>query len=330
MLSVKFPRFTRIISDYKGDRLYIEYNDITKNIIKIGNTDYFFENLTPDGNKGGNSIILKLFEVASIENQNSFEELEPCKILKFLKRDFEIGFNNIHRYYTGHKRLINEIDALKKCKSNNSSNVVNIFENGYCIIQNKNFLFYTMEVAKCDLKDFIELNHNNLTFEEKVSFCIEILDAINQLDNRIFFHRDIKPDNIFLIDNKWKIGDLGLVGGEDLIYNFDENGKFIGPRGWVSPEVMNKYLSENKGFKYLYDCKIDHQSDIFQLGKLFWYIFQHNAPIGYFNYFDFNNDFERVYWIIRKMLQHSKVRRFNNVEDIIPLFQRINTQLLTT
>ncbi|MBK6331109.1 MAG: protein kinase [Bacteroidetes bacterium] len=115
----------------------------------------------------------------------------------------------------------------------------------------------------------------------------------------------MKPDNILFVNGNWKIADLGLVDGRQLDYEIlDYN--IVGPRGWLSPEAMNKYLTENKSFKYKFDILIDSQSDIFQLGKLFWYIFQHNAPIGSVKMSDFKNEFSEIYPILKTMLNHNK------------------------
>jgi hypothetical protein len=90
---------------------------------------------------------------------------------------------------------------------------------------------------------------------------------------------------------------------------------------------MNKYLSEGKNFSYDHDCAIDHQSDIFQLGKVFWYIFQHNAPIGSVIESDFLLDRD-LFSVVEPMLHHSKHRRHSDIDDIIASLQPISAQLL--
>ncbi|MEO5777367.1 MAG: protein kinase [Flavobacterium sp.] len=321
-----FPEFVKM---YRR-KLNVNLQNISNNLISIGNVDYLFNNLTNKGNKGGNSVILKLYRVDQINGEKSFDAIIPLAAMKILKFPFEKGFMQKNLFEDVHLRFLNEIQALESCNNitGSSENVINIFEKGECIIEKKLYLFYTMELAEYDLKSFIEEKHSDLQFENKIQLCLELLDGIGQLDRQIFYHRDIKPDNILFVGNSWKIGDLGLVAGKSLDNKVKEEAEFIGPRGWVSPEVMNKHLSENKGFKYVYDCEIDHQSDIFQLGKLFWYIFQHNAPIGNINFFDFNKENERVFWILRKMLHHNKTIRFKNVADIIPLFQKINQECI--
>ena len=185
-----------------------------------------------------------------------------------------------------------------------------------------------MENGEKDLKEFIELNHNILTLDEKVDLCLSLANGIKELYDLGFYHRDIKPDNIFIIGQDWKIGDLGLVSERSKENEIDEDNDFIGPRGWISPEVMNKYLCYKKGYSYSYDCNIDHKSDIFQLGKLFWFILQHNVPIGTVKINDFQIKNSRIYPILKTMLNYDKSKRYDNISEIILLLKPIQKQLL--
>jgi len=141
---------------------------------------------------------------------------------------------------------------------------------------------------------------------------------------------DLKPDNIFISNDVWKIGDLGLLSERYDSDEIDVVNEQIGPKGWMSPESMNKYLTEGKGFAYNFPCKIDHQSDIFQLGKVFWYIFQHNAPIGSVNESDFKIRQSQIYSVLKTMLNHSKVKRYKNVDEVIKLLKGVEAKLLKT
>lgn len=110
---------------------------------------------------------------------------------------------------------------------------------------------------------------NNIFFCNKINLCLQIATGLKELNDLGFYHRDLKPDNILIFDNTWKIGDLGLIAFRDRDNNlYDKKNDFIGPKGWLSPEAMNKYLQSDNN-KYQFDCDIDHQSDIFQLGKVF-------------------------------------------------------------
>ena len=302
------------------------------NQINIGGTDYFFINLNNSGkSKGSNSIILKLYESQNFD----LEDIEygvPDKILKifsipkasksYLKRSLE-------------KRFEKEIYCLDKCKEKKYQNVITIYESGTCKIfdsrrrVNKEYLYYTMEYSESDLKQFIEEN-SSMDFKNKINLCLNISKGIKELKSIGFYHRDIKPDNIFIIGETWKIGDLGLISERDEDDEIDKENEFIGPRGWITPEAMNKFLCEGKQLEFNYDCKLDHQSDIFQLGKVFWYILQNNAPVGVFKHEDFQLKYNKLYPIVRTMLNYSKKRRYNDINEVIKLLEPIEKEIQLT
>ncbi|MDP1762366.1 MAG: protein kinase [Sediminibacterium sp.] len=317
----------------RGPKEYFNLIDTLQpksNLIQINNVEYFFTYLNSNGkSKGGNSVILKLYESQNIDLDEINYEIPDLviKILKFRSADFETK---------SEKRFKKEINSLKKCKESNFSNVIHIFHDGVCKIFNSyygNFdehLFYTMEYAPYDLKTYIEAFHDQLSLDIKLNLCLSIAEGLKELESLNYFHRDIKPDNIFISGEVWKIGDLGLLSERFDANEIDDEAEPIGPRGWMSPESMNKYLTEGKGFSNSFTCKIDHQSDIFQLGKVFWYIFQHNAPIGSVKESDFKIRNSQIYSVIKTMLSHSKTKRYKKIDEVIKLLKAEETKLLKT
>ncbi len=305
--------------------------DIAKpieNLITLNKIDYYFTPLTDSGNKGGNSIILKLFEAQEF-NTEEVEYGIPDKILKISNSPYKTSNPT-----KSNKRFSAEIDALESCKKSGHQNIIITYENGLCKIFDLRkeryftYQFYTMEFAKFDLKDYIESYHDILGLEEKIELCISLSEGLKELVQLGYYHRDLKPDNIFFTEyNQWKIGDLGLSVNRESD-SHDEIAEFIGPRGWLTPEAMNKFLCENKGFSFTHPCSIDHQSDIFQLGKIFWYIFQHNVPIGSVKESDFQIQDSALFCIIKTMLSHSKKRRYKSIDEVIKLLKIREAKLL--
>lgn len=330
-ITIVFPENVRV--NKEGRIIYTSDEPIDPlkydiNIITINGIDYSFTYLndTP-GNKGGNSMILKLYETQTLSVDEYPEYGNPDLILKINKRPKRKHLDASNR------RFLNEVEALLRCRQHNFENIVKIYDQGYANIGQQSYLCYTMEYADQDLKSFIENHHSTLSFEDKISLCISIARGVNELFSLGVYHRDLKPDNIFIAqDSGWKIGDLGLVSGaggvREFIRDLDRVNEFVGPRGWISPEVMNKFLTEEKGFRFHYDCVIDHQSDIYQLGKMFWYIFQHNSPIGYLKYRDFLGEDVRLFYLIRSMLYHSKQLRVRQISEVISVLEKIQISLL--
>lgn len=307
----------------------------SNNLINIDGVDYYMGPLNPaiEGNKGGNSYVYKLYPMTDYENGIE----EPACIIK-ISRNKEFYNLKEHKPRTElpqNQRFRREVSALQKCKEEHVLDVIEIFDSGNIFIEKeakngrKSYLsypYYTMEVAESDLKSYIETNFQEIGLEGKISICLDIAKAISGLLSLEYYHRDLKPDNIFVVNGHFKVGDLGLISKRNEDYEF-EKGKYIGPRGWTTPETMNKYLTEENGFVD-FDVTIDHQSDLFQLGMIFWYIMQGNAPIGELRQEDFKIKRDDIYSLIHHMLNHSKDRRIKNVGAVITELERIQQKLV--
>lgn len=299
-------------------------NDLTNNYLRLDSVDYFVSYLSSDynSNKGGNSFVFKLFTA-----QDYDEESTPSKVIKISKR-FESYINGKIIPTVYNNRFRQEIEALYECKRQGVENVVEIECDGnlICPVEGQHgkkvsFPFYVMEYAESDLKSYLEDEGRGLDDASRVEICLQLAQALNQLYYLGYYHRDIKPDNIFLIDGTWKIGDLGLIRVRNKP-SPDGIGELVGPRGWLSPEAMNKYLAEKVDTKK-FDCEIDHRSDIFQMAKVFWYVLQGNAPIGSIKESDFFFHNSELYSVIRQMLNHSKKKRPATIDDVILRLRQI-------
>ena len=298
-------------------------NEISNNAITIDNIDYYAYYVNPEykNSKGANSYVFVLYQAQSFIN---YESSIPDKVIKNSnKRDYNA------RISEQNKRFYREIEALEQCKEKNIHHVVTISSSGQlsCMTKNKRgediayvFPFYTMEYASSDLKNYME--NNSILFPDKINLCLQIANGLKELKDIGYYHRDLKPDNILMFDDTWKIGDLGLIAFRDKDNIYDKKNDFIGPKGWLSPEAMNKYLQADNNI-YKFDCNIDHQSDVFQLGKVFWYILQGNAPIGNICRSDFFDKHDDVYSVLKYMLNHSKKKRPISIDYVIDEFSRI-------
>lgn len=272
--------------------------------------EYFVSYLSSDykSNKGGNSFVYALYEAQTYD-----EDAIPAKVIKISK--FHESYKNGKiRTKDKNKRFRQEVAALYDCKRKHVGNVIDIESDGNLICCTRkdgdyevSFPFYVMEYAEFDLKGFLEEENEAYDEASRVELCLQIAQGIKELNDLGYYHRDIKPDNIFMINGTWKVGDLGLIQMRNKP-SLDREGELVGPRGWLSPEAMNKYLSENVEGRN-FDCNIDHQSDLFQLAKVFWYILQGNAPIGCVKESDFLLHNSSLYSLIKQMLNHSKKRK---------------------
>jgi serine/threonine protein kinase len=93
-----------------------------------------------------------------------------------------------------------------------------------------------------------------------------VVDAINSISKTLsklvlefqVSHRDIKPDNLYSLDNQWMIGDFGLVdfpGKEALT----ADGAKLGPMYYIAPEMLADAATAD-GFA----------ADVYSLAKTLW------------------------------------------------------------
>lgn len=290
------------------------------NFVNIGGEDYELKYLNGrPGNKGGNSIVFRLKPVAE---EDDFEpENLIIKISKFPTNGSKTSFerNRIARF-------IREIVAMKKAKQNKLKNVINTFHHGKILVGEDLLNFYTMEEAQSDLADFLKVKKS---LQQKLLLCESILKGMDELHGIGIYHRDIKHDNMFIVGQECKIGDLGLVRFRENDDDALDKDQRIGAFGWETPEALNKFLTENiEQPEFEFDCAIDEQSDIFQLGKLFWFIVQGNLPIGQICKDDFKVPDSELFDLLYFMLQHQKVnhRRPQSVREVMERLNAISSK----
>lgn len=286
------------------------------NIINIKGNDYQLKRLNDnfEFSKGGNSNLFILYDM---QNQTEL-------VIKFCKQNYFKNKDNkrIRRFWQ-------EIFALNKAKAAKLNKVINIIQYGIYNHKDKKsgnkyrFVYYITEKAEFDLTEYILNGKLSNNMSGKVQICRDIIESLRQLHSLGIYHRDIKPENIlFFSDGTWKICDLGLLAFRNNNYSLDNDNEMIGPRGWLSPEATNKYYTYKKDTEFQFDCTIDGYSDIFQLGKVFWFIFQTNVPIGRIKRHDFELNDDSIYAFLIWMLNHNKTKR-PNLDLIQSQFHRI-------
>lgn len=278
---------------FEGEDLKLS-DDPEQNYISLNNEDYKLEYLSRDfeSNKGASSNVFIL-----IDPNGDLED----RVIKICKTPFYERSKNKRI-----KRFQREIDAFRIVKQHHLANVIRFYSSGIIRLDRKQYLYIIMEKADSDLASYLEDNKFAFTPNQKLSICVSILNGIKQLHDHNIYHRDIKHDNILVVNGQFKICDLGLVDFRNTDFALDKPNEKIGPIGWLSPEATNKMLTFRKSIGNTYDCVINHKSDIFQLGKLFWYVFQGNLPVGQLKYDDCKFKDQDLYNLFFLMLQHKK------------------------
>lgn len=66
-----------------------------------------------------------------------------------------------------------------------------------------------MPLAECSLRDFIA-SEGAQSADKAIRILMDIVEALVSISGRVV-HRDIKPDNVLLLDGKWSLADFGIA-----------------------------------------------------------------------------------------------------------------------
>lgn len=152
-------------------------------------------------------------------------------------------------------RIVAELNIIKKL---NHENVLKFKE----IIKCKNNICMICELCDTTLSKIMD---NSMTEKEIHNIFFQIMDGIKYLYDNKIFHRDIKPDNILMKNDKIKIADFGFakeIDKTDVLSN-----TLCGTPVYMAPEII---LGE------AYNTK----SDIWSLGVILYQLMYKKHPYG--------------------------------------------------
>lgn len=177
---------------------------------------------------GGNS------SVWVVENLTNSKQ----EVIKLLKKTHE----------TSRKRFLDEIKIITE--NQDIEGVMRLFDQS---TSDSETLWYIMPKTK-PLHEYLSDKPSIV----KVEAVLEIAKILSQLHARGVSHRDIKPQNLFF-QEKYIIGDFGLVDYPDKQGDLTIVGNALGPRWTIAPEMRNNPETSNGIF-----------ADVYSLSKTLW------------------------------------------------------------
>ncbi len=156
------------------------------------------------------------------------------------------------------QRFRNESRAIAMLKHKNIVKVFDVSDSSDC-------LYIVMEyINGITLKDYIE-QQRVLTWKETVHFTSQILRALKHAHSKGIVHRDIKPQNIMLMENgDIKVTDFGIasVSGYDPA---TVGNQAIGSVHYISPEQAR-------------GSRTDERADLYSLGVMMYEMLTGRVP----------------------------------------------------
>ena len=218
------------------------------------------------------------------------------------------GFANVYvQKSTGHvlKKLKDDYLTDKGIKSRfkREFDITKSLNDSYGII--KVYLFderkytYTMERAEITLYDYII--NNELNEQIKLKCIMQILYIMSIVHEKNIIHRDLSPNNIFLLRGEIVIADFGL--GKDLnVFTSHQtiHTNSMGQYAYCAPE---QFMLLREG---------DKRSDVYSMGRIINFIMTKNP-------FDINHIFRNI---CEKATSENSIYRYADIKQLNIFFNK--------
>lgn len=190
-----------------------------------------------------------LIEIGSGGFANVYKQISTGFAVKKLKDDFltDAGIRS---------RFKREYNITKSLQEENGIITVYEFNEGACS--------YSMEFADMTLEDYVQ--NGCLSIDRKLECIRELLSIMSVVHKRDIVHRDLSPNNVFIINNRLKIADFGL--GKDL-------NVITSHQTLYTNSVGQYYYCAPEQFMLLKDA--DKRSDVYSLGRIINFIMTGSA-----------------------------------------------------
>jgi predicted ATPase len=196
-----------------------------------------------------------------------------------------IGLGGMGAVYRAHDLLTGNYVALKRVLNDNDAGNMNenfrlaltqefklmaSFHHPYIIevidygFDESRHPYYTMELLE-NTKTILEATKDKPIIT-KLTYVLQLLQALMYLHRRGVLHRDLKPANVLVVDNKVRVLDFGLsVMRDRSTISSEDSGNTAGTLAYISPEVLR-------------GAHATEASDLYAVGVIAYEIFRGAHP----------------------------------------------------
>jgi serine/threonine-protein kinase len=154
---------------------------------------------------------------------------------------------------------------------------------------------------------------NRFSINEVKVFGLQMCEAFDYIHALGIVHRDIKPGNFLIEGERLVVSDFGLAktyteeGAERFLRgDMTASGERVGSIPWMSPELFD--YAKEKTFD------VDHRSDLYQIGKVLWYM--HTGNIVGIPDRDDDQSGGKLFNIVMKATQSKPDKRFQQAAEL--------------
>ena len=135
-------------------------------------------------------------------------------------------------------------------------NIISVIEFGF---DDQRKPYFTMELLE-NAQTILEAG-KNVTLEAQVQLLFQTLQALSYLHQRNFLHRDLKPNNILVVDGQVKVLDFGLSVDRQQVRGM------AGTLAWIAPEL-------------LMGSRPDRSADLYAVGMIAYQLLTGHYPFA--------------------------------------------------
>src|SRR5579863_5994007 len=115
-------------------------------------------------------------------------------------------------------------------------------------------------------KTMREIDRSKISFDDAINLTIQLLEALQYAHSQGIIHRDIKPGNIIVTDDRvLKVMDFGLARRMTDVSNLTQSGEIVGTIAYLPPE---RFLGKSG----------DNTSDLYSVGVLLYELLTGRLP----------------------------------------------------
>ncbi|KAI8915998.1 kinase-like domain-containing protein, partial [Gorgonomyces haynaldii] len=130
---------------------------------------------------------------------------------------------------------LREVKALKKL--NNHKNIIRLRE----VLREDSILHFVFEYADGNLYQRTrDQGKRPFPVEQVKRYTCEMLEGLQYMHKHGFFHRDMKPENLLLVNDTIKIADLGLARETRSLPPYTD---YVSTRWYRAPEILLRSTS---------------------------------------------------------------------------------------
>lgn len=258
---------------------------------------------------GGESYVLLISEKTDDDIEKSFA-IKVCKQNNNVLRDkdtHEIKKIIPNKRFKAEIQIAKEFSPLKY-----KPNFITYHFDGDLTLKKRskyyNHSYYVMDLASGSLEDYL---CTKLTWSDEIEVFPQIKElalTVKLLHDKDYVHRDIKPQNILVQGELFKLADFGMVEKENN--SCDKNG----PKYWPTPELL-EMCDDN------IHCS-GKRTDVFMLGCILYFIYTKKYPVGNIDINLIDSEY-KIKPIIEKMISYNQDERYSCANEVLDALQSI-------